>query len=71
MARAGLVSSAALKKKRRYAIVGVFAVAALMTPPDPFSQLGLALPTYLLYETSIWMVTLVEKKRAEREAARG
>ncbi|GJM02353.1 MAG: Sec-independent protein translocase protein TatC [Rhodomicrobium sp.] len=71
MARAGLVSSQTLKNKRRYAIVGVFAVAALMTPPDPFSQLGLALPTYLLYETSIWMVTLVEKKRAEREAKRG
>lgn len=70
MARAGLVGSETLKKKRRYAVVGVFAVAALMTPPDPFSQLGLAVPTYLLYETSIWMVTLVEKKRAEREAAK-
>ncbi len=70
LARAGLMSSTTLRAKRRYAIVGVFAVAALMTPPDPFSQLGLALPTYLLYEVSIWMVQLVEKKREEREAAR-
>lgn len=62
MARAGLVTSQTLKNKRRYAIVGVFAVAAIMTPPDPFSQLGLALPTYLLYELSIFMVQLVEKK---------
>ena len=69
LARAGLVGSETLKNKRRYAIVGVFAVAALMTPPDPFSQLGLALPTYLLYEVSIWMVQLVEKKREQREAA--
>ena len=67
LARAGLVGSEGLKKKRRYAIVGVFAVAALMTPPDPFSQLGLALPTYLLYEVSIFMVQMVEKKRAARE----
>ena len=64
------MSAATLRAKRRYAIVGVFAVAALMTPPDPFSQLGLALPTYLLYEVSIWMVQLVEKKREEQEAAR-
>lgn len=69
LARAGLMSSQTLKNKRRYAIVGVFAMAAIMTPPDPFSQLGLALPTYLLYEVSIWMVQLVEKKRYEREAA--
>ena len=68
LARAGLMSSEALQKKRRYAIVGVFAVAALMTPPDPFSQLGLALPTYLLYEVSILMVQMVERKRAAREA---
>ncbi len=69
LARAGLMSSETLRRKRRYAVVGVFAVAALMTPPDPFSQLGLAVPTYLLYEVSIWMVQLVEKKRAAREAA--
>lgn len=69
LARAGLVSADALKRRRRYAIVGVFAVAALMTPPDPFSQLGLAIPTYLLYEVSIWMVQWVEKKRALQDLA--
>jgi sec-independent protein translocase protein TatC len=67
LGKAGLVSSDWLKTKRRYAIVAVFAAAAILTPPDPLSQLGLALPTYLLYEFSIWMVMLVEKKRTEKE----
>lgn len=44
-------------------------MAAVLTPPDPISQLGLALPTLLLYEVSILCVRMVEKKRAEREAA--
>jgi len=68
LARAGIVSSEGLKSKRKYAIVGVFALAAFLTPPDPISQIGLALPTLLLYELSILSVKLVEKKRAEREA---
>lgn len=68
LGKAGLVSSDWLKTKRRYAIVAVFAAAAILTPPDPLSQLGLALPTYLLYEFSIWMVMLVEKKREEKES---
>lgn len=70
LARVGIVNSQMLKDKRRYALVGVFAVAAIMTPPDPFSQLGLAIPTYLLYETSIFMVTLVERKKAKKAAER-
>ena len=70
MARAGLIGSDTLIRKRRYAVVGVFAAAALMTPPDPISQIGLAVPTYLLYEGSIFMVKFVEKKRREREEAR-
>ncbi len=72
-ARAGLATSEGLKKKRKYAIVGVFAVAAFMTPPDPISQIGLAIPTMLLYELSILSVRMIERKRkkaeAEREAA--
>ena len=68
LARAGIVSSEGLKTKRKYAIVGVFALAAFLTPPDPISQIGLALPTLLLYELSILSVKLVEKKRAERDA---
>ncbi|QFT32279.1 twin-arginine translocase subunit TatC [Roseibium porphyridii] len=70
LGRAGLVSSASLKTKRKYAIVGAFAAAAILTPPDPISQIGLALPTLLLYEVSILSVRLVEKQRAQREAER-
>jgi sec-independent protein translocase protein TatC len=42
-------------------------VAAVITPPDPISQLSLAIPIILLYEISIWMAKLVEKKKAEAE----
>lgn len=67
MGRAGLVTSESLKGKRKYAVVGAFAAAAILTPPDPISQIGLALPTLLLYEVSIYCVRLVEKKREEKE----
>ena len=70
LARVGLATSEGLKKKRKYAIVGTFAVAAFLTPPDPVSQIGLAVPTLLLYELSILSVRYVEKKRAEDEAKR-
>jgi len=70
LARVGLATSAGLKKKRKYAVVGTFAVAAFLTPPDPVSQIGLAVPTLLLYELSIISVRYVEKKRAEDEAKR-
>lgn len=66
LARAGLVTADGLRAKRKYAIVGTFAVAAFLTPPDPISQIGLALPTLLLYEISILSVQMVEKKRKER-----
>jgi sec-independent protein translocase protein TatC len=58
-----------LVEKRRYAIVGVFIVAAVLTPPDVFSQVSLALPLLVLYELSIFSCRMVEKKRAEQEAA--
>jgi sec-independent protein translocase protein TatC len=66
LARAGLATADGLRAKRKYAIVGTFAVAAFLTPPDPISQIGLAIPTLLLYELSILSVQLVEKKRKER-----
>lgn len=69
MARAGLVSADTLKTKRKYAIVLTFVAAAVLTPPDPISQLGLAIPTLLLYEVSILAVRYVEARRKEREAA--
>ena len=63
LARAGLVDADGLKRKRKYAVVLAFVAAAVLTPPDPISQLGLALPTLLLYELSIQAVRLVEKRR--------
>ncbi len=69
LGRAGLVDSDGLKAKRKYAVLGTFVMAAVLTPPDPISQLGLAVPTLLLYELSIWSVKLVEKRRLERELA--
>lgn len=68
LARAGLVSADTLKKKRRYAVVGAFVAAAILTPPDIPSQIGLAIPTIILYEISIWAVRIVERRRSEREA---
>ena len=70
LGKVGIVSSQGLKTKRKYAIIIVFAVAAFQTPPDPISQIGLALPTQHLNELSILSVSLVEKRRAEAEAER-
>ncbi len=66
---AGLVSSRMLRSVRRYAIVGVFAVAAVVTPPDPISMISLALPITILYEISIWCVALLEVRRARGSPA--
>jgi sec-independent protein translocase protein TatC len=66
----GIVTSAMLRAGRRYAIVGVFVVAAVLTPPDPISQTLLALPIILLYEISIWCVALIELRRKREDAAR-
>lgn len=68
MARVGLVTSTGLAKQRRYAIVIVFIVAAVLTPPDIFSQVSLAVPLLLLFELSIVSCRMVEKQRAKRQA---
>ncbi|MET0272614.1 MAG: twin-arginine translocase subunit TatC [Phenylobacterium sp.] len=65
---AGIVTSEMLRGARRYAIVGVFVVAAIVTPPDPISQTLLALPIILLYEVSIWCVRIIELRRKKAEA---
>jgi sec-independent protein translocase protein TatC len=65
----GVVSAEALVKGRRYAIVGVVVLAAIVTPPDPISQLMLAVPLVLLYEVSIWCVRLIELRRPKAEPA--
>jgi len=70
LARAGLVSSEGLKSKRKYAVVLSFIAAAVLTPPDPVSQIGLAVPSLLLYELSIYATRLIERKRQEKDAER-
>ncbi len=69
LARIELLTSDQLKKGRRYAILAIVTIAAFITPPDPISQLGLALPMYLLYEGSIWSVIWIERQRAKRLAS--
>jgi len=70
LGRAGIVSADFLRRGRKYAVVGVFLVAAFLTPPDIISQIGLAIPVLLLYEISIWAVAVIEKRRKADEAAR-
>ena len=65
MAKVGIVSSAGLKKYRRYAYVGMFVIAAILAPPDVITQTGLALPLIALYELSIIAAKMVEPKPAE------
>lgn len=65
LGRVGLVTAQFLRESRRYAVVFVFIVAAVLTPPDVFSQVSLAIPLLVLYEASIWSVWLVEKQRAD------
>ncbi len=68
---ANLVTAKMLRSGRRYAILGVFIVAAIVTPPDPISQFALAIPLCLLYEASIWCVALIQLQRAREEAKAG
>ncbi|MEC7536134.1 MAG: twin-arginine translocase subunit TatC, partial [Pseudomonadota bacterium] len=68
LARARIMTSDGMRKKRRYAILLAFVAAAILTPPDPLSQIGLALPIILLYEISIYCAVLIERSRAKREA---
>src|SRR5690606_31968344 len=70
MARVGLLSAATLVDQRNWAIVVAFVGAAVLTPPDPVSQRGLALPTTIRYEISIWLVKRIERTRAREEAKR-
>ncbi len=69
LARVGLTSAAGLAEKRRYAIVLAFVAAAILTPPDPISQISLAIPVIVLYEVSIVAVRVIEKRRAARQGA--
>ncbi|PDV89499.1 twin-arginine translocase subunit TatC [Rhizobium sp. H4] len=66
LARVGLLTSEWLAEKRKFAIVLAFVVAAVLTPPDPLSQIGLAIPAILLYEIAIYAARLVERQRARQ-----
>ena len=70
LTRVGIIGSDTLKHKRRYAIVVVFVAAAIVTPPDPVSQLSLAIPLCLLYEVSVWLAVWVERDRERRDRLR-
>ncbi len=63
LARVGIINSEYLKKRRKYVVVIMFAAAAILTPPDPITQIGLALPLLILYELSIITVKIIEKKK--------
>lgn len=68
LGRVGMVSAAGLRRQRRYAIVLAFVAAAILTPPDVISQTTLAVPIVLLYEISILLVRMIERKRESEEA---
>ena len=65
LARVGFVNSAYLKKRRKYVVVIVFALAAILTPPAPITQIGLGIPLLILYELSILAVKFIEKKKED------
>ncbi|CRK74632.1 twin-arginine translocase subunit TatC [Nereida ignava] len=66
MGKAGLVSAAGLRAVRKYAVVGILVLAALVTPPDVVTQVILFVVVYGLYEISIWLVQGVEKRRIQK-----
>jgi len=65
LARVGFIDSDYLKKRRKYVVVIIFAVAAILTPPDPITQIGLGIPLLILYELSILSVKIIEKKKRD------
>ena len=68
LARIGVIDSKFLKERRKYVVVIIFASAALLTPPDPITQIGLAIPLLILYELSIFSVKIIEKRVAQKNA---
>jgi sec-independent protein translocase protein TatC len=69
LGRTGVVNATMLRKGRRYAIVGIAAFSACVTPPDVISMSMMAIPVYLLYEASIWIVLLIQKRKTAVESA--
>jgi sec-independent protein translocase protein TatC len=71
LVRVGILSAKSLASKRRYAIILIFIFAAIVTPPDPISQLSLAIPMVVLFELSVLAARMVEKKEEDTTAADG
>ena len=69
LARMGLITAQKMRDVRKYAVLAVFVIAAILTPPDVFSQLMMAGPMLVLYEISIWVAALVGKKKAKKTEA--
>ena len=69
LARIGVVDSEFLKTRRKYVVVIIFAAAAILTPPDPITQIGLAIPLLILYELSIFSVKIIESKNYKNKDA--
>ena len=63
LAKLGILDSKTLINNRKYNVIITFAIAAVLTPPDIISQIGLALPILLLYEFSIFLIKLIERKK--------
>ena len=68
LARIGVVNSTFLKERRKYVVVIIFAAAAVLNPPEPITQIGLAIPLLILYELSIFSVNIIEKKAEQKNA---
>ncbi|HEU4860369.1 MAG TPA: twin-arginine translocase subunit TatC, partial [Chitinophagaceae bacterium] len=68
LAKIGIVTGSFLRKNRRYAVVAILIIAAIITPPDVISQVVVTLPLWLLYEISIVLASRVEKEKAKEEA---
>ena len=69
LARLGIVTHTGLRKKRKYAVLVAFVLAAALTPPDAISQTMMAVPLILLYEVGIWLAFFFGKKRKEEAPA--
>jgi sec-independent protein translocase protein TatC len=69
LAQAGIIQAQNLRDFRRYAILAITGMAGILSPPDPFSMVAMALPTLVLYEAAIYAVVRVERSRAARAAA--
>jgi sec-independent protein translocase protein TatC len=61
----GILDSTQLAKNRKIVMIVIFIIAAIVTPsPDPMSQVALAIPMTIMYEASIWILRIIEKRRA-------